>query len=252
MVLKDGKPWSECLIEIRPHPPHVDRTRPQVDFILSDHTNETGAFSVARIRPGLVGVYCAPPGSMYGPGPSSHCTILSLAPEQNVRLEYGRGQRNVVGRLALAEGVEDTVVSWSTAGGSVTPKLDISVPEPERPESSVQMSRKEQLAWLATPEGKAYTDAYRKHRQATVEAAARSGLPFCRFQVAEDGTFEVPYLPPGSYTLRASARLGRQDAGWQAKPQYAHVIHEFTVADVPVREVGAPLDLGTLLLDKEK
>ncbi|MBT3291139.1 MAG: carboxypeptidase regulatory-like domain-containing protein, partial [Victivallales bacterium] len=162
---RNGKPYADCRIELRPYPPWHDPNLAEVQFHFSATTDDAGRFLFAHVPGGQATVYCCPPGSTGAHRAPSREQAVTVASGQTSRVEFGASGRPVVGQFALAEGVPGDM-TWETKSGKVSPRFPHLGAAPKIPPNWSSLSGEAKTAWSEGPKGRAYREAQKQYGEA--------------------------------------------------------------------------------------
>ncbi len=162
---------------------------------------------------------------------SSLRTPATFIAGETTTLDLGGTGRPVVGKLLPPENYESRVL-WNFA--LVNLESDLVRPKSPTPPDDVTNDVKKRAewwnAWNETPDGKAWSTAYKKWQ------AAKDVAPYLTASVDRDGSFRLDDTPPGNYVLRV--RYDERLPGTLEQK-----------INVPPRSEGnSPVDLGDLRL----
>ena len=219
------------------------RSRPS-SFYLKTEPHPDGSFVFEKVPPGDRKLYL-----QYkfhdGPGitPLSHGTYVRVKPGETAEVVIGGAGRPVVGRVK-AVGAEHADIDWTRDVHTLQPKAteDIGV---EAPFSRTFASNADRQ--------KAFAEYSQKQRAYWTSEAGRARERESKSYVllfAEDGSFRVDAVPPGSYKLNISPADHNDST-----PRYQFMgrpigtlAKEIVVPPAPEDKPDAPFDLGTLEL----
>jgi RNA polymerase sigma factor (sigma-70 family) len=153
---------------------------------------------------------------------------VTVKPNRTTFVDLGGTGRPLVGRFALPAGIK---------AGAIFPYNDQTLewirPEPPYPANLGGKEREEWLTeWLATDEGKAYSDA-----QFVFDTNVRP-----------DGRFRIEDVPAGKYRLHAELHEPGNGVPGTYGPELASIDTEIIVPEIPGDRSDVPLDLGTIEL----
>ena len=209
----------------------------QAYYALTCQTDVAGSFRFDRVPPGVgsLGVFLATPeDGEYG---NLRQTVYQVAPGETVHAFLGGTGRPVAGRVALPEGgmaKDGTQKGFGSLKG--TPDAPLAVPVPGQfLELAIPEQRRQLLAWLKTPEGKAYLAALPR-------PPGDKDHPPCHFHssLASDGSLRITDIPAGTYKLSVVSDLPALSSPVQRVSRTIHV------PEAPPGQRGETLDLGTL------
>ncbi len=200
-------------------------------------TGVDGKFAFDRVLPGIgaIGRRIHLLGGQGATEATSSVRIhTEFVPGETTKLDLGGSGRPVIGKLIPPPGYNQKVM-WNFA--LISARADLQAPQ--RPPVPVEIQSKPQEheawwnGWKKTPEGQAWSAAYKAYEK------ERAMAPYLNASVDRDGTFRIDDVPPGSYRMRVDFEENR--AG-------SIVNYPFTVPPVDGLRSDEAVDLGTLTL----
>lgn len=179
-------------------------------------TDEQGHFTFTNVPPGtrqLVRIISRGGGSWSW----SHIEPITVKAGEVTRVIYGGHGRPVIGKVVSSDPARK--VEWQSGYHNLATQM------PRPPSGLGALIR----AWAQGPEVKAARQTYR----------------YYAVQFAEDGTFRIEDIPPGSYRLSCNFSEGGQMGG---RP-IGSLNKDVVVPEMPNGPTDEPLDLGQLTLE---
>ncbi len=199
-------------------------------FMNDARTDDRGHFVLDRVYPGGL-TLSRKVGSPDGLCPNSHLAYVEARPGATISLTLSAIGRPVVGRVALPPD-EGPLVGFATGWCMMTRQLP-----PPYPKELLTWEADRKFDWWGrfreTEAGRAYA------RQVRIYAA----------RVADDGTFRIENVEPGSYELNFTVphiQVGRQGRVWDTLS--GHSKRVVVVPEIPGGRNEDPLDLGRVEL----
>jgi hypothetical protein len=213
------------------------RSFPPLSLWLDKRPDDDGNFVFEKVPPGTRRIYLKykfrdGPGTM----PLSHGFAIDVNPGETTKVTIGGTGRRVVGRVAL-KGPSTDRVDWLRDVHWLTLKV------PENPENDSPWKKE-----YSSPEerAKAISEYSVRHRafwrSEKGHAYERQPSKYC-LVFKPDGTFYIPDVPPGEYTL--AIRPTEPTAEQWRERELGTLTRDIAVPAGPSEE---PVDLGTLEL----
>ena len=181
-------------------------------------TDDAGRFTIDYVPPGprqLVSIVPMGQGRLAG-WMWSQFQPIDVKPGEPTQVVYGGAGRPVSGRLALSD--PKRKVDWNSGQHSFGTKY----PQPPRRFKTAE----EWQEWNNSPEMK---EARKNHR-------------YYALRIAEDGSFRVENVLPGTYQLSIHLNEPGEDR-FRPGPPIGNLTRDVTVADIPGGVTDDPLDL---------
>ncbi|QDV32883.1 sigma-70 family RNA polymerase sigma factor [Tautonia plasticadhaerens] len=203
----------------------VDSTAPGATRWVQDGyevtTDADGRFELDRVVPGFAVAF----------SPTVGPFSFEVGPGEVAEVVIGGSGRPVVGRIEAPD-EESLPIPLDRAGGRLLLEQR-GFPEPEELAGRSQEERVAHItAWYQTPEGREWRRRYQGH---TV-------------RVGPDGSFRIPDVAPGSYTLTLHLS---SESGSRLDAEDRTEIRATIERAVEVPEGDGPIDLGTIPLEVE-
>lgn len=229
-----GKPEAEVHVNLRPL-----HCSPTIGFQLeyATRTEDDGSYEFPEVPPGeyLLWQRIMPrKGDRRSPPVDAHQAVVTVLPGKKLTVDPPQRGRTVTGKAKPA--TTGTQLDWLTDVHFLTLKLP-AVREPER------IIRED----FATLEG--YDNALKRKLAAAARMPSLWQARTYPLDIAPDGSFQVPGVPPGTYQLNIevtkppSRESIRSDVGAELLAR--------TTQEVVIPDGREPLDLGTILVPND-